>query len=159
MRKHLPDDLLDRSVAVPVLALLDEVGVLSKPTGVKEERYVVLLAERLRPADVGHRDGLAAPGVVGDGEHDEGHVRSVLVQEGRQPIEIHVALERVLPLGIVARLNDEVDRLGARRLDVGPRGVEVRVAWDFGVGPRNEPHKNALGGTTLMSGNHVLEGH
>ncbi len=159
VRKHLPDDLLDRTVAVPVLALFDEVGVFREATGVEDERHAVCVTQGLRAADVGHRDRLSAAGVVGHREHDHRHSVSFRVQQRLQPIEINVAFERVLRVRNVPCLNDQVDRLGARRLDVGAGGVEVRVAGNFGVGARHDAHQNALGGPTLVSRDHVLERH
>ena len=69
--EHLLGDLLGSFVLVAGLAELDEVGVLGEAAGVKVQRDVVAAAERADLAGIGHGDGLAAAGVVGDGEHDE----------------------------------------------------------------------------------------
>src|SRR5258708_2033744 len=67
-REHLARDLGHRPAGVAGLALLDEPAVLGEAAGVEDERHAMALAHLAHRADVGHRDRLAAPGVVGDSE-------------------------------------------------------------------------------------------
>src|SRR6516165_7285772 len=57
--------------AKPASRDFDEVGIFSEAAGVDIQRDAILLADLLYFADVGHRHGLAAAGVVGDREHHE----------------------------------------------------------------------------------------
>ena len=60
------------------------------------------------------------------------------VEQLVEAVEVHVPLERVEGAGVEPLRDHEVDGLGARGLDVGPRGVEVGVVRDdlAGTGDR-----------------------
>lgn len=69
--------------------------------GVEEERQAVLVADGAGGLDVGHAHGLAAAGVVGDGQHHDGHtVAADLGDEGLQRGDIHVPFEGVAVLRV-----------------------------------------------------------
>ena len=127
-REHLLRNLLGRFVFVARLAQLDEPGVLGEAAGVEVERDAVPLADGADLAGVFHGDRLAAAGVVGDGEH---HQRNALAADARDELfqrgDVHVAFERMQERGLAAFGDDQIDGFGAGELDVGARGVEVRV--------------------------------
>jgi hypothetical protein len=58
------------AVALPGLALLDEPGVLGEAAGVEDERHG-RACSRAEARMFSRLDGLAAAGVVRDGDHDE----------------------------------------------------------------------------------------
>lgn len=63
-----------------------------------------------------------------------------------------------MPAGRIQRLRDrQVHRLGAHELDVGPRGVEVGVVGHHVAPLAHHAEQDALGGPSLMGGDHVLE--
>ena len=64
-------------VFVTFFSLFDEHGVFGEPACIDEELFVILDAERLDSFCVFHADGLAAAGVVGNAEHDEGDMVSL----------------------------------------------------------------------------------
>ena len=79
------------------------------------------------------------------------------VEERLQRDDVHVALERVDRRRVVALLDDEVDRLGARELDVGPGRVEVGVVGNPLAGAADDREEDLLGGPTLVCRDDVLE--
>ena len=110
-------------------------------------------------AEVLERDRLPAAGVVRDRDH---HDRDVLGAARRdEPLErldVHVALERVLRRRVVPLGDHEVDRLGARELDVRARRVEVGVVGDDLARAADRREEDLLGGAALVRRDHVLEG-
>ena len=79
---------------------------------------------------------------------------------GEQPVErvdVHVALERVERRRVAALGDDEVDRLGAGRLDVRPGRVEVGVVGHDLAGPAEDAEQDLLGGAALVGRDHVPE--
>ena len=83
------------------LALLDEVGVLGKPTGVDEERIAVRRAMAAAPWMFSRLDRLPATGVVRHREHRRhAHVVGLARHAPIEPLEIDVSLERVRSCGI-----------------------------------------------------------
>ena len=72
-REHLAGDLAGRPVPVAGLSQLDEVGVLREARGVEQQRDAEAVADRARSPYVGHRDWLAAAGVVRDRDQHERH--------------------------------------------------------------------------------------
>ena len=72
-------------------------------------------------------------------------------------VDVHVPLERVDRLWVAALGDDEVDRLGARELHVGARGVEVGVVGDDLVRPAQDAEQDLLGRPTLVGGDDVRE--
>ena len=103
--------------------------------------------------DVGHGDGLAAAGVVGDGEHDERDaLAAVLGDEALQSVDIHTAFERPLGLGVGAFGEGEVQRFGSGEFDVGAGGVEVGVVGDDVAGLAEAGEEDALDLAALVAG-------
>ena len=109
--------------------------------------------------DVLHRDGLAAAGVVGHGQHDQRHAGFFVPALWIKSFErgnVHVALEGMLQAGLAALGDDEIDRLGADELHVGAGGVEVRVVGDDIAFLAHHAEENALGGAALVGRDDVL---
>ncbi len=155
-REHFLGNLLGSFVGVAGLAEFDEVGVLGEAAGVEVERDVVLVADGADGASVFHGDGLAASGVIGDGEHDEGD--AVASDAGDGFFEggyVHVALEWVDEAGLLAFGDDEVESFGADSFDVGAGGVEVGVVGHYVATLEHGGEEDALGGASLVSGNDV----
>ena len=73
--------------------------------------------------------------------------------------DIHVALERVLRFGLAAFGNDQVNRVGALRLDIGARGVEMGVVRHRVMRLGDHREQDALGGPALVGRDQVLERH
>ena len=156
--RHVLDDADDVPVGLAGLALLDEPGVLGEPAGVEEQRLAVAVRDLGHRADVVERDRLPATGVVGDGEHDDRHVVAPLGEQGLEPVDVQVALERVDQRGVVALGDDQVDGLGAGELDVGAGGVEVGVARHDLAGAAEDAEEDLFRGTSLVGGDDVLVG-
>jgi hypothetical protein len=72
--KHFPCDIDRRDIGISFLAVLDEVRVFSKPTGVNVERNTRGFRDTADFPDVGHRHRLSTAGVVGNGHHDDRYV-------------------------------------------------------------------------------------
>jgi hypothetical protein len=143
-------------VGVGGLALLDEPGVLSKAAGVEVERDAVTFADGSYGFGVFHGDGLAAAGVVGDGEHDQRdalapHALDELVER----FNIHVAFEGQDGLGAARFWVEQIDGLGAHEFNIGAGGVEVGVVGDDVALPAHHVEEDALGGATLVCGDDV----
>ena len=157
-REHLLRDLFRRPIGVAGLALADEPGVLGEAAGVQVERESVAGTDGFDGLDVGHRDGLAAAGVVGDGEHDQRDVRGAFARDQCfQRGDVHVALEIQAGLGIGGLGQREVHGARAGELDVGARGIEVRVGGDDVAGLAHHGEEDAFGGASLVRGDHVAE--
>ena len=75
-------------------ALLDEPCVFSESARIKDEWFVVLVADLADRFHVLQRDWLAANRVAGDGDHHEGNIRGSFAQKVFQSVEVHVAFER-----------------------------------------------------------------
>ncbi len=157
MGKHLPCDVRQRLVAVALLVLLDEVGVLGKAAGVDHQRDAMPAQNRLDRAYIGHGHRLAAAGVVGHGHHAEGNLRGpVLVDAVPQFVQVHVALERRLQARLQPFGTDQVHRPRPDVFDVRPCGVEVAVVGDHVAGLEPRLGENALGRPALVRGENVL---
>ena len=114
-RKHLLRDLFRRPVGVARLALADEPGVFGEAAGVEIERNAVRGAHRFHRFDIGHRDRLAAAGVVGDGEHHQRDLRRAFGRDQRlQRRHVHVAFE-IQRAPACRRLRESAGRRRARR--------------------------------------------
>ena len=163
--EHLGGDLSDGLVGVAVLVHLDEVGVLGPAGDVEHQGDVVLVGHAVDLADVGHGDGLAADGVVGDAGEDQGHVLGTAgLNQLLQLLDVHVALEGVLlvlaALGYFVQqlLVVQVTRNGAHLLDVALGGVEVAVGGDGehlagiagGQDLLHDLHQHGLSGAALL---------
>ena len=155
--RHVVDDVGDRTVGLARLTGLDEPRVLGEPAGVEEQRDAVAVAHGADLAQVLERDRLAAARVVRDGDEDDRDAVAARVEQRLEPRDVHVPLERVDRLWVAALGDDEVDRLGARELHVGARGVEVRVVGDDLVRPAQDAEQDLLGGPTLVGGDDVRE--
>ena len=155
---HLAHDVGDVALALARLALADEPGVLGEAAGVEVERHAVAVADGAHGTQVLERDRLPAPGVVRDRDHHDRHVLGApLRDEAVERLHVHVALERMLRRGVVALGDDEVDRLGARELDVRPGGVEMRVVGHDLARAADRREQDLLGGAALVGRDHVLE--
>ena len=148
--EHLAGDLLRRSIALPVLALLDEPGVLREAAGVEKERLLEAIAQRADAAQVRQRHRLPAAGVVGDGHHDERHAIAVALEQRLERGEIDVALERMNDGRLTPFRDHQVARLGLLDLDVRARRVEVVVVRHDLSGVEDGVKQDALGGAALM---------
>ena len=127
---HLAHDVGDVAVALALLALADEPGVLGEAARVEEQRLAVAVAERADRAQVGQRHGLAAAAVVRDRDH---HARDVVAALAQQRSS---AATSMLPLNGWSRRGSRPSamtrstRLGAGGLDVRAGRVEVGVVRD-----------------------------
>ena len=77
-----------------------------------------------------------------------------------QPFErrdVHVAFERNARLRVGGFGQRQIDGARAGELDVGARGVEVRVAGHDVAGPAHHGEQNALRRAALVRGDHVRE--
>ena len=155
---HLADDVGHRPLALALLALPDEPGVLREAAGVQEERLVVAVAQRPDRPQVLQRHRLAAAAVVGHRHHHAGHVVRPLGQQHLQGVHVEVALERVPGPRIPGVRGDQVGRRRAGVLDVGPGGVEVGVARHHLARPAEQGEQDPLGRPALVGGDHVREG-
>ena len=115
------------------------------------------VAHRAHRAQVVERHRLPAARVVRD--RDE-HARHVVAALGEQPLErvdVHVALERVRGARVAPLGDDQVDRLGAGRLDVGARRVEMGVVRDDLARPAEHGEEDPLRRAALVRRDDVLE--
>ena len=111
-------------------------------------------------ADVFHRNGLSATGVIGDGQHAQGNVfHPALLDEPVQGFDIHVAFEGVFRFRAPPFFNDQVDRVRALGLHVGPGGVEMRVVGYRVRGLGDDREQDAFRGPALVCGDQVFERH
>ena len=79
------------------------------------------------------------------------------VQEGVEPIHVHVAFERVPRCRIVALRDEQVDRRPAGELDVGTGGVEMRVVRDDLAGATDRSEQDLFRRPSLMGRDDVPE--
>ena len=128
---HLMDNLADGLVLIALLAGLDEVGVLGETCGVHKQLDTVFLTQSGYALDVLHGHGLSAGGVVGNGQH---YARYLLAGSGLEHflklLQVHIALEGNLQLGIGGLLDGAVQSHGLAVLDMTLGGVEMRVAGE-----------------------------
>ena len=164
--EHLGGNLGDGLVGIAVLVHFDEVGVLSPAGHVEHQGDVILVSHAVDLPDVGHGDGLAADGVVGDAGEDQRHVlHTHRTDQLLQLVNVHVALEGVLlvlaPLGnlIQQLLVVQVAGNGAHLLNVALGGVEVAVGGNGedlagmtgGQDLLHDLHQDGLSGTPLLN--------
>ena len=115
-------------------------------------------ADALDGFDVGHGDGLAAAGVVGDGQHDQRDVAGAFAGDERfERLHVHVALEIEAGLRVGGLRDGQIDGARAGEFDVGAGGIEVRVGGHHVAGPAHHGEQDALGGAALVRGDHVAE--
>ena len=126
--EHLLHYLQHRLIRVTLLAQLDEVRVLSEAGRVDHENCPVFVSQSRCFSDVGHTDGLATSGVVGDGDYDTTHLVTLFDKKCLQPLQIDVALERVYCGRHETFRNDEVQSLITYIFDISTSCVEVGVA-------------------------------
>jgi hypothetical protein len=156
MPEHFLRNLLGRLGCEAFFAKLDEPCILSKAASVKVERDAVALADRAHGANIFHRDGLAAAGVIGDGQHDQRNpLPAHALDERFKRGHIHVAFERMLQGRLPAFRNDKIDRFGADEFNVGTRRIEVGIVGDDIAFLAHHSEENPLSGSALMRGNHV----
>src|ERR1017187_1354054 len=75
-----------------------------------------------------------------------------------EPVDIHVALERMLHRRIASLGDGQVDGLGTGELDVGARRVEVRVVGHDLARSADGGEEDLLRGSTLVRRDDVPEG-
>ena len=109
------------------------------------------MAQHAGLAEVLHRDRLPAAGVVRHRQHAERDLPWLgLLEQRFQPVQVHVALERMAGLRLFALRNHEVHRLRARRFDIRAGRVEVRVVGNDLPLATDGREEDALGGSTLV---------
>ena len=155
--EHLHGNLAEGLVLVAFLAGLDEVAVLNEAGTIDIDGHTVFVAQLAGLADVLHRDGLAAHGVVGHGEDHEGHIALVLLQHLLQLLEAHITLEGHLELRVVGLGDGHVDGEGLAALDVALGGVEVGIAGHHHAGLDQVGEQHVLGRAALVRRDDVLE--
>ncbi len=153
--EDLTGDVDQRRILVPVFTLLDEVRVLGETTRVDVERYIVRPADLGGGANVGHRNGLATAGVVGDRDHCQRDPAGRVGQHPLQGLEVDVALERPPGRKIRRLLARQVQGFGPREFDVGTRRIEVRVVRNHVPGAAHGAEQDSLRGPSLVGRNHV----
>ena len=116
------------------------------------------MGDLARGAHVGHAHRLAAARVVGDGQHDAGDTLAAeTLDRVFERNQVHVALEGMDQPRLAALGDHQVARLGARVLDMGPRGVEMGVVEHHFARPRDVGEEHVLRRTALVRGDHVLK--
>ncbi len=156
-REHLLAYLLDGGVFVLRVAHLDEVCVLGEAGRVENDALVVLVGDLAHAAEVVHRNGLSAGGVVCDRHDDERYLVGVLGKAFLKLVEIHVALEGHFELGVLCLVDGAVYSESLAALDVTLGGVEVRVARNDVAFLHEVGEKHVLGSAALVGGDHILE--
>ena len=159
-REHLLCDLFGGPSGVTGLLLFNEPRIFGETAGIEIEGEIVAAGDLTNRFDVGERNGLAAAGVIGDGDHDQGDVsRAFGFDQALQRRDIHVAFEGNLKLRVASRGQRQVDGFCAAKLDVGTRSVEVGVVGDDVSGFAEDSKENPLGGAALMGGDDIAEAH
>ena len=111
-----------------------------------------------RGLDVGHRNRLAASGVVRDGDHHQRNLRRAFgFDELLQSFDIQVAFEGKARLCVGGGRERQVHGAGALEFDIGACGVEVRVVRHDVAGLAKDREQNPLGRSALVRGNDVAE--
>ena len=137
---------------------MNEPGVFGEAAGIQVERNAVAGAHGLDGFDVRHGDGLAAAGIIGDRQHHEGDLRRTFGgDQGFERGDVHVALEIQPRLRIVRFRDGQIDGARAGEFHVGAGGIEVRVVGDDVPGLAHHGKENALGGASLVGGDHVAK--
>ena len=124
---------------------------------VENDALVVLVGDLAHAAEVVHRNGLSAGGVVCDRHDDERYLVGVLGKTFPQLVEIHVALEGHFELGVLCLVDGAVYSESLAALDVTLGGVEVRVARNDVAFLHEVGEKHVLGSAALVGGDHILE--
>src|SRR5208282_1930724 len=154
--KHLLCDLFRSLRFVTALPGLDEVGILGETAGVEVERDAMLPANCADRFHIFHRDRLASAGVVGNRQHDQGHMLAAYaLDEGLEGLDVHVPFEGMLQAGLAAFRNNQVASLSADELHVGAGSIEMGVVRDYIAFLAHHAKQNALGGAALVGGNDV----
>jgi hypothetical protein len=155
---ELVENLCDRFVAIARLALLNEPGVLDGSSGIENDLDAHLARVRPNGAQVGKADGLTARQIHRRGD---AHVRDVFdthrLDESIEARNVDVAFERVLGLGIMRRVDDDVLKRRAGELLVQTRGGEIHVARHAIARLDEQFRKDVLSAATLMRRDDVLE--
>ena len=138
-------------------AFLDEEGVFGHAGGVEEQLFAVLSGHGAHVAQVLQAHGLAAAGVVGDGDHDEGNLVAVRLEGVFQLGEVDVALEGLFEFGLEGGVNHAVDGRGLRVEHVRAGGVEGHVDGNEVAGLHQRADENVFRRAALMGGNDVVE--
>jgi hypothetical protein len=124
-----------------------EPRVLSETASIEEERHAVPIADRAHRTEVLERHRLAAARVVRDRDEDDGNIARALREQSLEGLGVHVSLEGMERRRVAALGDRQIERLGARVLDVRARRVEVRVVRDDLPGPAENREEDALGRT------------
>ncbi len=125
--KRVAHDLLDRAVLLPVLAQLDEPGVLGEPAAINEEGLAMRMGDLGGAANIGEADRLAAACIVRDRHHHTRHGIAALTHQLGEGVQVHVPLEGMVEGGNLALCDGQVQCLGACGFDIAARRVEMRV--------------------------------
>ncbi len=122
--EHLAHNLFDSLVGIAFLAGLDEIGIFGEAGRVEYHAQAMTVGELAHGAQVGHRHGLSAGGVVGDSDNDKGHV-SGLCHSFFELVDIYIALEGMFELSVAGLIDSAVYGKGAAALYMAFSGVEV----------------------------------
>src|SRR5258707_2657414 len=107
-------------------------------------------------SQVGQRHRMAATGIDAQLDVYTTHlIGTLLVNQGRQLIDIEIALERLARCQIVSGLADHVDHFGAVHFDVKARRGKKHVAGDYGIGLYMNLAPNPLRRPALRGGDDV----
>ena len=136
---------------------LHEIDVVLQQRGVEHAQHAVVVADVGHGQHVLQRNGLSADEVRSSLYAHKGHLlRSVSLDGAFQLLQVEVALEGVVALGLQSLLANQLEYLAAAAGNVRFRGGEVEVhdgyhAWlDEGFG------QDILAGATLVSGQYVV---
>ena len=157
IREHLAGDFLDGLVGISFLAGLDEICVLGKTGGVEDDTLAIFIGNTAHLAQVLHRHGLAAGGVVSDGNDDERHLVAVLLESLFEFSNVNIAFEGQFKLSVAGSVDRAVKRGGMTRFDVALGGVEVRVAGHDSALLHEVGEEYVLGSAALMGGDYIFE--
>ncbi len=118
------------------------------------------LAYRAHLTHVLHRYRLPAARVIGHRQH---HQRDTFAPHPHnQRFErrhIHVAFERIMQRWLFALGNQQVNRFGSHKFDIGPGRVEVSIVGNDIALLARYSKENPLGRASLVCRNHMLVAH
>src|SRR5258708_2580629 len=151
MAENLLGNLLWSFGLVSFFTQLDEVGIFGEAASIEVTGNAVPAADRAHLPDIFHRNRLPSAGIIGYGEH---HQRDSLppnpTNQFLQRSHVHVSLKWMFVAGFASFGNQQIDCFSAYKLDICPRGIEMRVVGNNVTFLASDSEKNSLSGASLM---------